>query len=362
MKRLDKNTREFLVARERRKRRKQLRESRRKLTAPFVTSIYVNAPAVFTITAAKPRKELIRFVGSLKRHLFNRVPRLCIDFTNTVHLVSDGTLLFYAELWRAISLQNRASAITCKYPKELKVEQALQKIGVFDLIGRANRLSEGDYPDDVRHWCVAHGVEVLGESCDTLLKPYDGMITQELTNSLYTGAVEAMTNCVHHAYLEPRGDGVLIERDVKRWWMFSQELNGELTVAICDLGIGIPRSFQYKKVPGWKQKIDRFLSEFRMQFNKNRDGFLIKAAIGLGESRTLLPHRGMGLQQIVDVVGASRQGELLIHSNEGLYACKPSDKSVEKLVPYHQSIAGTIIQWKIPLNKEGDQSGADSDN
>jgi hypothetical protein len=362
MKQLDKNTRAYFIAREHRKRKRLLRESRKQPPKPSVVTIYVEAPQVFTITSSRSRKELLRFIAAIKLHLTTRVTRLCIDFRRTNHLVSDGTLLFYSELWRAINLQNKATTIVCKYPDNGKVEQALQKIGFFKLIGKPDRLNEDDFSEDVKHWRVATGEQVLGERCDALLNPYDGMIAQQLNNSLYTGAVEAMTNCVHHAYFEERGDGVSLENEIKRWWMFSQERDGELTVAICDLGVGIPRSFRFKKVPGWKQSIESFLSKFKVSFIKNPDGFLIKAAIGLGESRTLLPHRGMGLQQIVDVVATSNCGELLIHSNSGMYAYVATDNAQEKLVEYHQSIAGTIIQWKIPLCRASDHDGADRDN
>ncbi|MFH4324940.1 hypothetical protein WAJ71_20585, partial [Acinetobacter baumannii] len=87
---------------------------------------------------------------------------------------------------------------------------------------------------------------------------------------------------------------------LKKWWLFTKEVDGILTVCICDLGVGIPRSLKENSPhvnPGWFENMRNYVKELRKKYNE--DSALIKAAIEIGKTRTNLPNRGKGLSQII---------------------------------------------------------------
>ncbi|EYC52874.1 hypothetical protein AZ34_10530 [Hylemonella gracilis str. Niagara R] len=78
------------------------------------------------------------------------------------------------------------------------------------------------------------------------------------------------------------------------------------------------------------------------------DAQMIVAAMKLGRTRTHLSNRGKGLldlTQLIDLVG---DGQMLIYSRQGLVTY-----TAGKTTPIYckQSVEGTLIEWKLPLNK-----------
>src|SRR5206468_2553619 len=115
-------------------------------------------------------------------------------------------------------------------------------------------------------------------------------------------------------YIRERGDGISHTEDLRRWWMFSQEKDNQLSVAFCDTGIGIPRSI--KTSGDWSPSLVQNALK-RLGLGEETDAALIRSSIELHESRTGEQHRGRGLGQILDVVRRASKGQLMIHSNSG---------------------------------------------
>lgn len=316
--------------------RRRIKHLRRKYPESYCTSsrarkigvrrIRLVAPQYFNLVNMAHRSKVIRFVTDLRSAILDR-KRVHIDFSETKRMFTCGTLLFISEVDRALRVTNASSYIECVYPRDRIVSQVLQQIGFYRLIGKRDRLNTDSFDESVKYWQIATGTQALGQEFDPILSKYEGQITKALQSSLYKGVTEAMTNCSQHAYVEERGDGVSLEREEKRWWMFSQEKDGRLDVAICDLGIGIPRSLPRKKIPGWIEAINLFLDKFSLG-GKSPDCAMIKAAIEIGATRTDLPYRGKGLRQIADVVVQSGGGRLTIHSNSGGYFYSPKINTV----------------------------------
>jgi len=195
--------------------------------------------------------------------------------------------------------------------------------------------------DDVRHWRSATGVASEGEKGGSILQAYEGRIADKLTSDLYNGIVEAMTNTVHHAYQGQHGEE-LKKFIGRRWWALSQERDGELTVAICDLGIGIPASlprsatFESATVRAlWtKLGLDR------------SDASAIKVAIELGRTSTGQVGRGRGLSEIVDAANLSEEGRVLISSNKGVFVSTDGTSYANN---HSHSIRGTLIHWAVRI-------------
>ncbi|BAK76764.1 hypothetical protein NH8B_1949 [Pseudogulbenkiania sp. NH8B] len=228
------------------------------------------------------------------------------------------------------------------------------------LFGRRRRLDESGFDKSVKHWQFATGSCADATEFDSVLGDFEGKITTQLSRSIYKGVTEAMTNSAHHAYEDSRNDGTGIV-DEKRWWMFSQEMDGELYVVFCDLGIGIPRSLSrdVNVSAGWRPALAAFMDRFKAH---QRQPTLIKAAIEIGRTRTNKPNRGLGLPQIVETVDKSGKGRVIIHSNAGAYFRSPGGKANEILIQYNQSIMGTLIQWSVPIETSDGSHGEKSEH
>lgn len=291
------------------------------------------APKEFNLLSDKHRATLLTKLAKLRESLSNG-EAICIDFSQTERMVADGTLLFLAELRRLIKHTKGKITLTCIPPTNEKVAQVLQQIGVFDLLGFVSDVIPTD--EDVVNWRFAHGHKVEGERYEDVLAEYNGDITPELQETLFTGITEAMTNVLNHAYLLPRVDGTNITNS-REWWMFSQSKDKEIMVAFLDLGAGIPRTLPVTQPSLWKKII---------RLGKPDDSRAIAYAVKESISRTNESHRGKGLGQIARVIDTVPNGQMIILSNHGALS---KNKQNTRRKDYSDSIMGTLIFWKIPL-------------
>ncbi|WP_374538534.1 hypothetical protein [Chitinimonas taiwanensis] len=309
----------------------------------------IHAPAKFGISGdGNTRALVLKFVRKIRSEFLLKKREIFIDFRKVDRMFTCGTLYFVAELDRLYRLSNGVSIIRCKLPKTRKVLQVFDQVGLLKLLSVTPELDRENFDQDVRNWKFATGTVATTHEFDTILDNYEGRIAKTLERAIYKGVSEAMTNCCHHAYIGERGDGVSLAATERRWWMFSQEHEGNLNVVMCDLGIGIPRSLPSKQIEGWGEAIERILATL-VGRTDSADCRLIKAALVLGESRTDLPYRGKGLKQIVSVVEQSGSGKIKILSNSGAYFFSPQWAAPEKMIGYRDSIMGTLIEWTLPL-------------
>ena len=329
--------------------RKRLRQS------PFWGAPLI-APRFFSLGVQENRRPLLEFIRLLRENIASGKP-VYIDFRQTRRMFSDGTLLFLAEINRLFRRSEQRPVVRCNYPKNPIVEQVLQQVGIFDMIGKPPRVDSANFDETVKFWKFATGTQTIGEEFEPVLKKYDGIIENRLALTMYKGVTEAMTNASNHAYIAERNDGLSLGLEEHRWWMFSQERDGRLYVSLCDLGIGIPNSLPRTRWKDWTpESIVRFIGNVAAGAKPSNDCVMIKAAIELGRSRTELAYRGRGLQQLRDVIDATGDGSLAIHSNRGLYRYNPSKKVIETINDFPDSIMGTLILWNVPI-PSGDESG-----
>lgn len=255
-----------------------------------------------------------------------------------------GTLLFAAELDRINRASDGRSLVRCSYPTDNVVEQVLQHLGLLEKMKCRPRATIS--ADNVRYWQVETDNVADGRHAEKLATEYKRIITDADRNRMYDGLVEAMTNCVQHAYTDQRWDGSGLLQTDRRWWMFSEERDGKLTVAFCDLGIGIDRALSTGE--RWSlAQVRQLVTSFGRRCPVSR---YIKAATELGRSGTQQSHRGKGLQDLKNVIETVGDGWIEILSNEGSYRFSADDKS-ERLTDFTDSILGTLILWRIPIPK-----------
>lgn len=301
------------------------------------------APFQMDIDKERPRDKLLAFIKRLRVAIISKGGQVCIDFSKTEKLLAGGTLLFVAELRRAISLAKPQTRVVCIPPQKRLIAQVFQQIGIFRLLQYRKKIPTGQH-DDVIHWRFATGHGAQGEKYEDILGAYDGRIAPALSNKLYQGLTEAMTNAHHHAYIAPRQDGLTVEKPIADWWMFSQERDGHLHVVFCDLGVGIPETLPSKHPPIWRKLVETCGAD------GVNDDIAIQEATQLEASRTGQNYRGRGLGQMVKAVTENFHGSIDIYSNRGRYTVSAGRQDKRK--NYKSSIFGTLIAWAVPMPKE----------
>lgn len=292
-------------------------------------------------------------VAKVRDHVARTRRSVVIDFTPTETMFPCGTLFFMAEMDRICRLLNAQGVIRCVYPRQLIVEQVLQQVGMMKMLGMRERRLPSAFPENVRHWRYETGKKADGAVAEPVLSRYELLLAagklpkdsaESLRSGLYAGIVEAMTNSAQHAYegtLASNRPGGLIDG----WWMFSQEKDGQLTVAVCDLGIGIPSSLRQESIERSEPARRKIMAALGLG---STHADLIKTATELPKTRTGERHRGKGLGDVLDVVRRAGAGHLRILSGRGAFRYDGASRK-ETLRDYPQDILGTFIQWTLPL-------------
>jgi hypothetical protein len=131
--------------------------------------------------------------------------------------------------------------------------------------------------------------------------------------------------------------------------MFTREVDGQLEVIVCDLGIGIPRSLPLS----WNRKM---LGKLREAFNGDGpDVAAVKSALILGETSTEQKNRGKGLPQVWAATTAAPDGAVGIFSDRA-YVRNTAKQGVES-AHFVDRVLGTIVWWKVPVGTTEQHDG-----
>nr|VFK23270.1 MAG: hypothetical protein BECKLFY1418C_GA0070996_11384 [Candidatus Kentron sp. LFY] len=299
----------------------------------------ISAPNIFTLDDKAERKTFLSFIDKLDRLRSLQNQRALIDFTKTERMISGGTLLFKAHLYRLV--HQYEIKIKIQRSRSNKINQVLQQIGVFELLGQKSDLRIR-HPDVV-NWRHAQGAGAIGQKTDGILEPFDGAISKTLQKGLYLGLTEAMTNTRQHAYPDfAQTDNFTKTKNVKtEWWMFSEDKDGRVYVVFCDLGIGIPKSLPNKQPNLWQRISERFGAN-------PKDSQVIFEAISHRTSRTGDEYRGKGLNQLTKILSETTGGDLRLYSNHGCYTLRDGEYYLQD---YKDTIKGTLICWSLPIKE-----------
>jgi hypothetical protein len=317
------------------------------------------APEFFNIVSPLNRKALCKFTRKFRSFYYKKNICLELDFTETKKMGTEGTLYFLAELDNLIHI-NRNIKFIVRLSNDLVVNQVLEQTGILKLLKVKVNFEGKDFDESVKFWRFASGYNAEIDSANHMLDDFDHLLSKVSSQSVYKGITEALTNSHHHAYLDDRYRGA--PKGARKWWLFSQEKEGVLNVCVCDLGIGISRSLTSNSDnvrADWFGILKSFLRSHRHKYNP--DSASIKAAIEIGNSRTKLPNRGKGLNQIINDISHLSQdrASVAIFSNKGAYVINKKiiyEQKTESLVgdmsfAYKDSLEGTVITWHIPLDK-----------
>jgi len=317
----------------------------------------VKAPPKISLYDPRNHEKTVEFLRDLRAKV-SRNAKVRICFRDTRQITAAGGLLFIAELDRLVTAYPNVK-FSCirppvqhdsKYGNESFVtESVLNQIGFFKLIG----LQEKNLPSypNVSCWRHSQGSVAEGAIAGQLLNHVNEQLSSHDKKRLYRGAIEAISNCVDHAYPSLRPDGLGIND--RRWWMFVGIMMGKLVVCVCDLGVGIPATVP-KKHP--KDRIKALLEWLNLKGTS--DSELIHVSTYLSKSRTEQKHRGKGGKDIRELLQYYQGARLTIFSNKGCFRDWNSDKpTAGEPIPMamideqKKSIQGTIIEWTVPLEE-----------
>lgn len=303
-------------------------------------------PYAIHIGSNNNRKSVVRFLSRLRQSALVLKRRVILDFSECSVINAPGMLLFVSELDRIKRILGSKFNVGIENSTNRLVDQVLYQLGVYELcsVVRSKRDS-GNFDETVKHWRFATG-QRANEETSRAFENFEGRLTTELAKGMWKSVSEAVVNSVEHAYVAPRGvNGARMGHS--RWWMFSQERDGKLTVAVCDLGIGIPKSLPLNWQPGILRRVLDSLSD------TGSDVRAIKAALKVGATSTGKGHRGKGLPQIWNTLRSSSTASISIMSNRGTLTWN-GEKQEEFTVEHTTSIAGTIIMWTVGTKDSGD--------
>lgn len=327
----------------------------------------IEAPSKLDLYSTKNQKAFVQFLNDLKSKS-HTCKRIFISFRNTHRITAAAGLLLVAEVDRIV-VAHPDLQIRCSFPPSASegryrnsqslVESALKQIGFFRLIGQSSPKLTNQA--SVRRWRQRSGDTADGSLAGSLLAEIGDSLPRLARQKMYRGAIEAISNCVEHAYPEPDSDEDPSFTD-RRWWMLVGLDDERVSIVVCDLGVGIPITIPRKHDPGL---IETLFAWCRMSKGHETDGELIRASTYLRRTRTHLTNRGRGGKDVRSIVEAYPTARLSIRSNKGAYTltgedCAPAKKDRsrrfiedtnqrESIADFRQSIHGTIIEWTLSL-------------
>lgn len=287
---------------------------------------------IFSLAQTAHRKIVLNFLSQIEDQI-SAGSKVVIFFNKTEKLFPCGTLLFVAKIDQYLT--EYPGLISAKHPANNVVEQLFQHIGLLNRLGLTSRVSVT--AENVRYWHYIHGNTADVREFKNLLEKYALELEEPVRSGLYDGMSEAVTNAVQHAY-PSASEGT----SKKNWWAFSQQRNGELTVAILDLGIGIPASLRNRG--DVKETLSMLLKK------KRRDTLFIEMAAESKRTSTRLPHRGKGLPEMLEFVKTGHVGHFSIYSENGFFRYNGEQKTEHGRDFKNHPIKGTLIQWQVTLS------------
>ncbi len=307
--------------------------------------VEIYAPKVFSIEReGSVRNSLIEFIDDIKKNLLEG-NKIKIIFENTKTLYPSGTIWFLAEMKKIIDNPHIKSFIQWIPPKDLVVYQLFKHVGLFDWFNK-KALRKISSPH-VTKWGFMQGNKVDDlQDHPGLIELYEKLPNLDIT---FEGIKEAIVNTIHHAY-EDIDNITLSERHPSHKWSLFYTVNlaeNKISLAICDLGIGVYNSF-IRKVEE-RSFLDKILS---LNTIGEQHAEALDQAIQYRSTRTGEKHRGKGFHDMMKVVDNSDNGWLTVlsHSAGYEYEKKSQNKEVSTtLSAFEKSSKSTIVLWSFNL-------------
>lgn len=292
---------------------------------------YIDAPIALDLYNESNRDLTLEFIELIEKHSSER--RVFLNFSLSESISAAALLLLYATI--DTILNTEGSHLIRLQKLSGKVKMAVELSGLKALTLNQLPLNfDGPLP-------VIKG-SARGEEFEAVIdyvqhQIFKNGMTPEQENIWATAVIETVSNVKLHAYAD---------FDNKPWWILCSVIDGDLYLAICDKGVGIPNTIREQT---WINDILARTPSLLQRFVNNSDSEAIELSMIVGETSTKAEKHGLGSKSIQALVDENPNGALWVFSNKGVYSRIDHDK---ELKDFSRSISGTLVQWNIKLNYE----------
>ncbi|VUD48305.1 hypothetical protein TDB9533_01207 [Thalassocella blandensis] len=264
--------------------------------------------------------------------------KVVLDFSKTVYCSAIFVVYLFSEIELLMNQYGQNTIDLNLYTLPDKLKRLFKGIGLLQLI--KTRVSDNT---SRRFLPVTRGIndqqldDIISFVIDQARFKTDLSDQQRARVELLTSSAisEAMLNVQYHAYPTSEID--------RYWWIMAAIIDGDLYIALCDRGVGIPSTLPYSS---WWEQIMGALPI-------NDDAQMIAAAMKYTRSSVIGKRgRGKGTRDIQKLVLEHKKGLLTIVSGKGLYRLNGApyeEDRREEHFPLLYDISGTAINWRIPL-------------
>jgi anti-sigma regulatory factor (Ser/Thr protein kinase) len=324
----------------------------------FINSILgtytVSTPSELTSFSEQGRSDLYTLLRQI-----NEIPersKMVIDFRSLSKFKISAVLVLFAHLEILIESRPR-TRILWHPPQDSITNEKLASLGFWEMMG-------GDYKaemDSIKICSVSHQQKENDDKrplkeairyAEKAIASYGVEDSNgETDQALFAAVSESFSNVWQHAYTEninKKHSTLCVALKAQKWWIALQHLDGQLFIAVYDVGVGIPASTRKKE---WYTSLaGEILSVLGGLSPDSRD---IQTALEYGSSRFNVQGRGNGLPAVKRFVEINPNGQLQIMSGKSLYIFRSKD-NFTKWTDLVDCFPGTLIQWNIAL---GDANG-----
>lgn len=308
------------------------RRSLRQRTPESQRPVVIEAPAKLASEYEDDRQNLVRCLDQITSAL-EQGRSVQVRFTRTQRLFPGGTLIFVSHILRlAVRYPNRVSV---KYPVDAIVEELFQHIGFLGQFGLPSRRTVA--ADNVKHWHYVTGQKSEVGQLEGLVNQYMNHLPENPNADLYGCLCEAILNVSYHAY--PQAEPSPGE---PHWWMFAQQKDDRLFVAVYDSGIGIPESLRLR--PHFMEQFGQSLHLDSRRF----DHKLLARAVQSTRTTTDRPNQGKGLPEMLSFAMGAKNGKFYVLSGHGEFRYDEA-RGGAKAKHSRFGLRGTLLVWALPL-------------
>jgi hypothetical protein len=319
-----------------------------------IRRIPIILPPVMSLSDAYD--DTVACINLMRQTVLVKNQPVALHFEKVDRIDPSAALLLVAEIYRCRHLRHsaRGRSVDGTYPRNPDVESQLKEMGFFKLLDIVSR-NVGEQQNTRSKPIFLNfitGVQVQSQAIHKfveVIEKYNIINLNDPARRKLVGAlIEAMSNANEHAYKLPTP----IQSMSNRWWLCASinPQRNEVTVILCDQGVGIPNTIDLRLFEGLKLQLQSF-DWFQVLSATRSDGVIIKAATELFRTGTGQAGRGKGFRDMKAFVDRCYEGELTVLSNRGKYhyigGTSSEITSRESFDDSAGSIGGTIIEWRI---------------
>ena len=330
--------------------------------------IYATPSVLGRHTVVLPRElDLFTPQGREKLYLLLRqivsipkLSKLTLDFSKLAVIKISALVILYAHL--EVLLESKvARKLLWKKSTDTLINSSLADIGIWSLLGEEYKPQQGT----IRICSVSHEQNQSDDKqplrdaityAKSAIALYQNPNLSEDADDAAFGAIsESFTNVWQHAYaedLQTRYSTLGNSLEIKKWWIALRHIDGQLFMAVYDVGVGIPSSTRRK---GWYGSVKQEL--LSLVTGISAENLDIKTALEYGNSRYKEQGRGNGLPTMKKFVEINPDGVLRIMSGKGMYRFG-SRNNTEEWIDLAADFPGTLVQWNIALDASGENDEA----